>query len=179
MAPDLALRAGVGHPLGGGTLLVAFRAPMARGRRAGPWPRLERALVDQAGVSGTILVSGVLKRTVRRERPDRSDDLSFPSSHASMTAAVATAAAHNAREATIPRAGRWLIEGPEWGIATATAWARVEAGVHYPSDVLAGAALGGLISTTVEDAFFGEGGAPTVAVLPERRGFGLVVAWSF
>jgi len=37
-----------------------------------------------------------------------------------------------------------------------TSWARVEAGMHYPSDVLAGAALGHFIAAVVNDAFLGE-----------------------
>ena len=38
-------------------------------------------------------------------------------------------------------------------LATSVAWARVEAGAHYPSDVLAGAALGRFLSATVHDSF--------------------------
>ena len=38
-------------------------------------------------------------------------------------------------------------------IAAGTAWARVEGGVHYPSDVLFGAALGNFVAVFVHDAF--------------------------
>ena len=37
-------------------------------------------------------------------------------------------------------------------LAGATAWARVEGGVHYPSDVLAGAALGHFVTSTFTHA---------------------------
>ena len=37
--------------------------------------------------------------------------------------------------------------------ASGVAWARVEAGRHFPSDVLAGAALGNFITTFILDAF--------------------------
>ena len=38
-------------------------------------------------------------------------------------------------------------------LAAGTAWARVEGGVHYPSDNLFGAALGNFVATFVHDAF--------------------------
>ncbi len=57
---------------------------------------------------------------------------SFPSGHAASAAAFATGVA---------------LESPAWGavvapIAVSVAASRVYTGVHFPSDVLAGAALG-------------------------------------
>ena len=51
-------------------------------------------------------------------------------------------------------------------LATGVGWARVEAGKHYPSDVLAGAALGHFLSAFIYDAFIG---------LPEHRRLGIYV----
>jgi membrane-associated phospholipid phosphatase len=42
------------------------------------------------------------------------------------------------------------------GLAAGTAWARVEGGVHFPSDVLAGAALGNFMGRLFQHAFLGE-----------------------
>jgi membrane-associated phospholipid phosphatase len=42
------------------------------------------------------------------------------------------------------------------GLAAGTAWARVEAGVHFPSDVLAGAALGNIMGHLIQGASLGE-----------------------
>jgi len=39
-------------------------------------------------------------------------------------------------------------------LTTGTAWARVEAGKHFPSDVLAGMALGHLIGAFINDVFW-------------------------
>ena len=50
--------------------------------------------------------------------------------------------------------------------ATAVGWARVEGEKHFPSDVLAGAALGYFLNAFVHDAFLG---------LPEDTRFGFVV----
>jgi membrane-associated phospholipid phosphatase len=52
-------------------------------------------------------------------------------------------------------------------LATGVAWARVEAGAHYPSDVLAGAALGHFLSAFIYDGFMG---------LPEHKRWGLYVS---
>ena len=52
-------------------------------------------------------------------------------------------------------------------LATGVAWARVKAGAHYPSDVLAGAALGHFLSAFIYDAFTG---------LPEHKRWGLYVS---
>jgi hypothetical protein len=41
-------------------------------------------------------------------------------------------------------------------LAAGTAWARIEAGQHYPTDVLAGAALGNFIAILIHDAFLSQ-----------------------
>jgi|GEM_PF-3326141 len=70
------------------------------------------------------------RRDVRRLDPRAS----FPSGHASMTFALATSASLSA--------GRWYVTVPAVGYATAVSVGRVWHGVHYPSDVAAGAVLG-------------------------------------
>jgi undecaprenyl-diphosphatase len=56
--------------------------------------------------------------------------LSFPSSHSTSSFAAARAF------------GRLLPPGPLYGAAVAMALSRLYLGVHYPSDIAAGAALG-------------------------------------
>ena len=97
------------------------------------------ALAAPASVGVAVLIGGQIDRA----RPytalanvhvllDRSADFSFPSDHATATSAIA--------------AGIYLVNrrlGILAGIgALLMAFARVYAGVHYPSDVLAGLALG-------------------------------------
>ena len=57
---------------------------------------------------------------------------SFPSAHATNAFALATSAG-----LLLPSAWIWLLP-----IATGVAWSRISLGVHYPSDILAGAVLG-------------------------------------
>jgi undecaprenyl-diphosphatase len=84
-----------------------------------------------------------LKYVVRRKRPVVEDlpplsstvsGLSFPSAHATTSFAAA-------RELS-----RGLPAAPVYGLATAMALSRPYVGVHYPSDIAAGAALGTALS---------------------------------
>jgi membrane-associated phospholipid phosphatase len=81
----------------------------------------------------TIAATWLLKETVHKERPDGSNDQSFPSGHAA--AAFQAAAFVQRRYDDVPA---W----PGYVLATYCGWTRVEAKKHFTSDVLAGAALG-------------------------------------
>ena len=85
----------------------------------------------------------LLKTVVRRKRPQLEKlpaliatptALSFPSAHASSSFAAA-----RAYSALMPAA-------PLYVVATAMALSRVYLGVHYPSDIAAGAVLGTLVA---------------------------------
>ena len=95
---------------------------------------------DSAGLlmaGGSLLAGGAvaegLKQIVHEERPDRSDDKSFPSAHT----AVAFAAAM-----TLERRYGWQYGLPATVVATFVGVARVEARKHHWYDVAAGAAIG-------------------------------------
>ncbi|WP_203350727.1 phosphatase PAP2 family protein, partial [Streptomyces sp. S-9] len=88
--------------------------------------------------AGAHAASSVVKRVVRRPRPAHVEPLvgtvgrhSFPSSHATSAAAAAVAFGALGARAVPP-------------LAAAVCVSRLVAGVHYPSDVAAGAALGAL-----------------------------------
>lgn len=119
-----------------------------------------RGIASLAVASATVNTLG--KHSVRRQRPlldsvplvrqlhRQPMTTSFPSGHAASAAAFVTGVA---------------LESPRWGaavapLAAAVAFSRVYTGVHYPGDVLAGAAIG------VGSAFAVRGLAPTRAHLP-------------
>ncbi|MFF9898344.1 bifunctional phosphatase PAP2/diacylglycerol kinase family protein [Streptomyces longispororuber] len=163
-----------------GVLWFATAAGLAATRR----PRARRAAVRGAAslalASATINTLG--KRSVRRARPILDEvplirrlkrqpvTTSFPSGHAASAAAFATGVALESR-------GLGAAVAP---LAGAVALSRVYTGVHFPSDVLAGAALG------AGAAFAVRGLVPTRSQLPPpgrprreapalRDGRGLVV----
>lgn len=129
------------HALGWFALAGAgAAASAARGRTAAPWVEL--------GVSAFTAhaVSVVLKRVVRRRRPSdprirvgvgTPSRLSFPSSHATSTAAALTALSR-ITGSRLPLAGVPVMMA-----------SRLVLGVHYPTDVLAGVALGVATEKTV------------------------------
>ena len=85
----------------------------------------------------SVIVESVIiqatKFAVGRERPDQSDRQSFPSGHAADTFTLATVISHYYG---------WKWGAPFYGLAGLVALSRIENGKHWPSDVVAGAAIG-------------------------------------
>ncbi len=112
----------------------------AAGRRREDW------VTATAGVVAAHAAGVVVKRVVRRGRPTLADvpalvatpsRLSFPSAHSCSTAAAAVGFG--------PMVGRPAMVG----ITGLMLVSRVLLGVHYPSDVVTGAALGAGTATFV------------------------------
>lgn len=116
-----------------------------------------RRHADLTAVAGTVwaalaalvalAVGQIIGGAVERARPyeamtnvhilvDKTNDFSFPSDHATVAGAVAVGL---------------LFANRRWGLVAAAlaalmAFTRVYVGAHYPGDVLAGLALGGLVA---------------------------------
>ena len=113
---------------------------MARlGENGAVWLALALAVRDRRAarvVVFALIANTAVKQVVRRPRPDLGPELpplsstisslSYPSAHAATSFAGAGA----------------LGGGPFYAAAAAMAFTRPYLGVHYPSDVVAGAALG-------------------------------------
>lgn len=109
-------------------------------------PRRREWLTSAAGAVGAHAASIAVKQVVRRKRPEdpavevlvgTPSRLSFPSAHATSTTAAAVLYSG--------LTGRRL----EPVLVPPMLASRLVLGVHYPSDVLAGTALGGVIGTVV------------------------------
>ena len=94
------------------------------------WQGLKQGVFS--GVT-TLGVTYALKYIVKKERPDRSDNHSFPSMHTSTSFAAA---------AFIQRRYGWKWGIPAYAIASYVGWSRTYAKKHDWWDVVAGAALG-------------------------------------
>jgi membrane-associated phospholipid phosphatase len=121
--------------------------------------------VDLAAVGTTSLVTLGLKNATGRERPNAVSDTSFPSGHASNAAVMTRLAALHLESIDMAPAARRTLDVGLAGLSIGTAWARVEAGWHYPSDVLAGMALGNYLASFFRRAWPGaQEGAPTLSL---------------
>ncbi|TWR29479.1 phosphatase PAP2 family protein [Mucilaginibacter pallidiroseus] len=104
----------------------------------------ENALYVASSTAVSYGVMLLLKHIVKRPRPFvqnvriipvyRAGSTSFPSGHASTTFATATALSK-----AYPK---WYVIAPSMLWAGSVAYSRMYLGVHYPSDVTAGTALG-------------------------------------
>jgi undecaprenyl-diphosphatase len=92
-------------------------------------------------------VVDILKHLIERPRPCHVSDevrllvdclksYSFPSGHATTSFAVASIIGHYVRRAAVPA----------FALAVLVAFSRIYVGVHYPTDVIGGAAIGGGIA---------------------------------
>lgn len=103
------------------------------------------ALYMAGGYVVSALITTGIKHAANRKRPfetydyivkrdDESGGLSFPSGHTSAAFCLATGLSL--------RYHKWYVIVPAFVYAGSVGWARMYQGVHYPSDVLAGAIVG-------------------------------------
>lgn len=124
-----------------------------------------RVLLVEGGahvVNGAAV--GELKDRTARMRPNGEGATSFPSDHAARVGLHTGMARSNlAHLGWSDDAQRTASVGLD-ALTGFTAWARVEANQHYPSDVLAGMALGNFIGVFFTEAFLAPAGASDLQV---------------
>ena len=135
--------------------LTALATPS--GESADPWllNKVKGVAVQGSSIFAAQGMSEGLKRLTHRPRPDHSDNMSFPSGHATAVASFTTLSYRNLE--TLPLSDREKLAAGIGlgGMAVATGWARIESENHYPSDVLTGFAIGYFFSSFFNDAFLG------------------------
>jgi hypothetical protein len=127
------------------------------GQFDGDWlaAKARGAAVGVGAFATTAGVTSGLKVLTSRERPNGADDESLPSGHASTAAVFDTMTVRNLQSIDVSPAVRTTLDIGAGAITAGTAWARVEAGEHYPSDVLIGVALGNFMGAFFTEAFLG------------------------
>jgi len=83
--------------------------------------------------AAVLLVTQGLKVTIKEERPDGSDNQSFPSGHASTAFQSAS---------FVRKRYGWQYGVPAYVVASYIGYSRIDAEKHYLGDVVAGAAIG-------------------------------------
>ena len=138
----------------------ALILPMARD----DWEGARQAAYS-LGTAEAISLLG--KASIHEQRPDQSDNNSFPSGHSAVAFASAT---------TIYKRYGWEVGMPAYALATLTASARVAARKHHWYDAAAGAAIGSVSGWFFTDAFNNK-----VQLIPwaDSKGAGIeaTVAW--
>lgn len=112
-------------------------------------------LVNLAAAETAIESTTLLQDVVRRERPNGANDHSFPSNHSATSSVYTRLATLNLQEVPMNRDARDALDVSLHALSFATAWARVEGGWHYPSDTLAGMAIGNFCAEFFTDSFMG------------------------
>lgn len=133
------------YPMGA-ALPFAF---IAQGLYDGDSLSLRRGIGLAGSVGCATVITLAMKYSIRRQRPyaqipgsytdlsgslHSNPNLSFPSGHTSIAFAAATS-----MTLSIPK---WYVAVPIFAWAGAVGYSRIHLGVHYPTDVLVGAAIG-------------------------------------
>ena len=123
----------IGSQMGGSVAVAGLTVGFFSAGRMVSGDRFRAATYD---MSQAIIVNQVwtqaLKLAVRRERPDESNRVSFPSGHSSNAFAAAAVVGRH-----YPR-----LVVPAYGLATYIAVSRMAANKHHFSDIVAGAGFG-------------------------------------
>lgn len=142
--------------LGAGVATYGFGRSFGNARAAAAGRDIVRAqIVSQALVQG-------LKVTIRRERPDKSNNLSFPSGHAA--SAFATAG-------VIHKHYGWKAGVPAYAFGSYVALARMSWNRHHATDVVMGAGFGLASARTVTMSM--NGAKFNIGVQPQTGGASL------
>ena len=134
-----------------------------------------RGFATLLGMSAGVLLVELIKQTVARERPNivpwavpdsTITSLSFPSGHASNNALFIVLVLSIL--ATVVRNTRlwWLLASTGFMWVLAMGVSRIYLGVHWPTDVIAGWCIGGLIGMSVHEWMRSRPSLDSVSVEP-------------
>jgi membrane-associated phospholipid phosphatase len=138
--------------------------------------KLQGGMVGLGAIAATSLTTEGLKSVVTRQRPDGNEN-SFPSGHTSFAAVADTLTVRDLQSIPMSGGARTALTVGADALTFATGWARVEAGAHYPSDVLVGMSIGNFFGRMFSDAFLADGLSERVALAFEPVQGGGEIVW--
>ena len=152
-------------PLYTEVFITALATPSGDDSKDWVYSKLKGMAVEGAAELVTAGATSLLKDATGRTRPN-GGNASFPSGEASAAFSSVALSNRNLDSIEIPQEVKFPLKIVNILLGSGVAWARVEAQAHYPSDVLAGAALGNFLSATVHDSFLN---------LPKEKGYGFSI----
>ena len=162
------------------TLVTALATPSGKDPKDWTSDKAKGIGVEVGAELVTAGATTLLKDATNRTRPNGVGHSSLPSGHASNAASSSTLTNRNLNSITMPEELRMPLQIGNIVLATGVGWARVEAGQHFPSDVLAGAALGHFLSAFIHDAFMGVPmNEMRIYVLPSKHGAMIGLSFGF
>jgi hypothetical protein len=164
------------------TAVTAIATPSGKASSSQWWSSKGKgAGVELLALGMTGGVTEIMKSGFHRTRPDGDGNKSFPSGHAAAAVSAATLSNRNLDYIDMPPAARTTLQITDTSLAWLTGWARMEAGKHHPSDVLAGAALARFLTVFIHDGFMNlpEDAKTDVVFYPVENGVGVALVHSF
>ena len=147
------------------------------------WSRRKARHLAAEGIAVGTTYAAIqgLKEGIGRTGPDGWKDTAMPSGHASGAFLFSTLSNRNLDALCQNRSLRVPLQVSNIALAAGVGWARVEGGHHFPSDVLAGAALGHFMAAFMHDVFLGRPSESTVALAfnPSTEGGAVTVGIRF
>ena len=134
-----------------GTVVTVVAIPSSGDPKVWGVSKLTDIGVEAAALVSTSRLTQGLKEWTGRKRPNGSDKGSFPSMHSSKAFAFATLGIRNLDSLSLSSREKSISITGFRTFAALTAWARIEGGMHYPSDVLVGAALGSFLAGLIHE----------------------------
>lgn len=160
--------------------ITAVAAPSGDKPKEWVWAKIKGMSVGVGAGVLTRLSTDGLKQATNRARPDGSDRQSFPSDSAALAAVYGSMTSQNLDYLDIPGWARWSLRGGLATLVLGTSWSRLEGDFHYPSDVLAGMAVGNFIGVFLSQAFIGPNDPDIwVRVQPTGKGALATLYWTF
>jgi len=160
--------------LGIATVASALATPGGTGSAEWASAKAKGLLVEVSAAVLTSSATGGLKDLTGRDRPNGRPDNSFPSAHTSAAFSFAALTSRNVEAMKLSPVTKKVMRYSANTVAGLTAWARVEAEKHYPTDVLVGAALGHFISAVIHDSMMGLDTPVQVGVLLDGNDGGML-----
>lgn len=162
---------------------LASMAATLSGESGWEWPvnKAKGVAVEFAANLSAQGLTSFLKGEVGRERPNGSNDRSFPSGHTTSAFSYAHLTSMNLDSTALPEELRLPVRAGIYTAAIATGWSRVESGDHFPIDVLFAAGATNFLTGFVHDAFLGLDSPLSIEAgsAPDGSGIAAGVSWRF